>query len=75
MGYQIAQINVGRIVAAMDSAAMHGFAARLDEINALAERMPGFVWRLTSAGGNDATSIHGLRRPVPADQHVGLGVD
>ncbi len=75
MDYQIAQINIGRIVDTMDSVAMHGFAARLDEINALAESMPGFVWRLTSDSGNDATSIHGLRRPLPAHQHVGLGVD
>lgn len=31
---------------------MADFMARLDEVNALAERSPGFVWRLMGAGGN-----------------------
>jgi hypothetical protein len=34
-----------------------GFVARLEEINALAESSPGFVWRLKTAEG-DATSLH-----------------
>ena len=35
---------------------MAGFEARLEEINALADRSLGFVWRLQSEEG-DATSI------------------
>lgn len=31
---------------------MADFVARLDEVNALAERSPGFVWRLKGASGN-----------------------
>jgi Domain of unknown function (DUF3291) len=31
---------------------MAGFVGRLDEINALADRSPGFVWRLQTAAGN-----------------------
>ena len=31
---------------------MAGFVARLDEINALADRSPGFVWRLQTEEGN-----------------------
>ncbi len=31
---------------------MAGFVARLDEINALADRSPGFVWRLQTEQGN-----------------------
>lgn len=31
---------------------MAGFVARLAEINALADRSPGFVWRLQTAEGN-----------------------
>jgi hypothetical protein len=54
--YQLAQLNVGRAVAALDDAQMHGFMSRLDEINALAEASPGFVWRLKSDAGN-ATDI------------------
>ena len=52
-GWEIAQLNVGRAVAPMDAAPMAGFMARLDEINALAERSPGFVWRLQGESGNN----------------------
>lgn len=54
--YQLAQINIAKAAAALDSALMAGFMARLDEINALAERARGFIWRLQSDAG-DATSI------------------
>ena len=48
----IAQVNIGRIKGAMDGPIMAGFAARLNEINALADRSPGFVWRLQTPEGN-----------------------
>ena len=51
--WEIAQLNVGRAVAPLDEAPMAGFMARLDEINALAERSPGFVWRLKGDSGNN----------------------
>lgn len=35
---------------------MKGFAGRLDEINALADKSPGFIWRLQTKDG-DATAI------------------
>src|SRR6478735_7759283 len=56
-GFEIAQLNVGRAVGAMDGAEMADFVARLDEINALAEASPGFVWRLQGDNGN-ATALH-----------------
>ena len=56
MPYQLAQINIGRAVAPMDDPRMAEFMAQLDEINALADRAPGFVWRLQSNSGN-ATDI------------------
>lgn len=52
----LAQVNIGRILAAMDSPVMAEFKANLDPINALAEGSPGFVWRLQSDSGN-ATDI------------------
>jgi hypothetical protein len=55
--YHLAQLNIGRIVAPMDSETMYGFASRLDEINALADAADGFVWRLQTEEGN-ATTIH-----------------
>ena len=36
-GFQLAELNVGRMVAPVESEALSGFVARLDEINALAE--------------------------------------
>lgn len=50
--YRIAQLNVARAVAPLEDARMADFVARLDEVNALAERSPGFVWRLKGASGN-----------------------
>jgi Domain of unknown function (DUF3291) len=49
---QIAQVNIGRMKAALEDPVMAGFVARLDEINALADRSPGFVWRLQTSEGN-----------------------
>ncbi len=54
--YNLAQINVAKALADMDSPVMEGFVARLDEINALADQAPGFVWRLQTEEG-DATSL------------------
>ena len=38
--------------APLESPVMAGFVARLDEINALADRSAGFVWRLQTEAGN-----------------------
>jgi hypothetical protein len=54
--YQLAQINVGRTLAPLDDPQLAGFVDRLDEINALADRSPGFVWRLQGESGN-ATDV------------------
>ena len=54
--FHLAQINVANTRAPMDDPRMAGFVAQLDEINALADRAPGFVWRLQSDSGN-ATDI------------------
>lgn len=54
--YHLAQINVGRFVAPIGNPRMRGFVSQLDPINALADRSPGFIWRLQSEIGN-ATNI------------------
>lgn len=56
MSYQLAQINIARMLAPLDDPIMAEFVARLPDINALAEGAPGFVWRLTTPAG-DATAI------------------
>jgi heme-degrading monooxygenase HmoA len=59
----LAQINIGRIKAPFDDPSMAGFVNRLADINALADRTPGFVWRLQTDEGN-ATSL----RPFDDDR-------
>ena len=63
--YHIAQINIARMVAPLDSPAMADFVSRLAEINALADRAPGFVWRLQTPEG-DATYL----RPFDDDRII-----
>jgi Domain of unknown function (DUF3291) len=50
--HHLAQVNIARMKAPLDSPVMEGFVARLDEINALADRHAGFVWRLQTPEGN-----------------------
>ena len=67
--YQLAQVNMGRIKAPLDSEVMRGFMSRLNEINALADCSPGFVWRLQTTEGN-ATYF----RPYPEDDRILLNM-
>src|SRR5918993_1239310 len=53
---QLAQINIARMLAPMDSPVMRDFIDNLDIINALAEGSPGFIWRLKD-DSNNATSV------------------
>ncbi len=48
----IAQVNIARMRAPLESPVMSGFVERLDEINRLADGSPGFVWRLQTEAGN-----------------------
>ena len=63
-GQHLAQLNVGYARHPLDDPRIAPFMENLDRINALAERSPGFVWRLQSDGGN-ATDI-----PVPGDARM-----
>jgi hypothetical protein len=68
--HHLAQLNVGRLREPLDAAGSAGFVAALRPVNALADTSPGFVWRLTDEGGQDATSI----RPEGDDLIVNLSV-
>lgn len=59
----LAQMNIAQAKDSMESETMRGFAKRLDEINALADKSPGFVWRLQTEDG-DATSIQAFEDPM-----------
>lgn len=63
MQYQLAQVNIAKARAALDQPLMQGFVEQLEHINALAERSPGFVWRLQDDSG-DATAIQLFDDPL-----------
>ena len=52
----LAQVNIAKMLAPIDSPIMADFVAKLDEINTLAESSEGFVWRLKGED-NNATAI------------------
>jgi uncharacterized protein DUF3291 len=54
--FHLAQFNVARLVAPLDSPELAGFVAQLGAINALAEAAPGFLWRFQTDAG-DATAL------------------
>ena len=55
--WALAQINVARLVAPEGDPVVQPFFDALDSINALADRSPGFLWRLEGYGGN-ATDLN-----------------
>lgn len=60
--WHLAQINIGRTIVPLDDPAMAEFIAALDPVNALADRSPGFVWRLQDDSGH-ATNIRAFDDP------------
>lgn len=69
MRFHLAQVNIGRFRAPIDSPVMEGFRRQLDPINALADATPGFVWRLQTEDGN-ATAI----RPYEGDDLMAINM-
>jgi heme-degrading monooxygenase HmoA len=61
--HHLAQVNVALLRAPLDGPELAGFVALLEPINALADRSPGFVWRLQTEDG-DATAV----RPFDDDR-------
>jgi len=50
--YHLAQVNIALPLAPLDSEQLHGFVSRIEEINDLAEKTTGFIWRLKGEGDN-----------------------
>ena len=68
MTMHLAQLNIGRLKGGKDDPRMVDFFANLDRINAVAERMPGFVWRLKDET-NNATAM-----TAPGDETVAVNL-
>lgn len=69
MKWHLAQVNIGRFIKPVEDPANADFANALDQVNALAEASPGFVWRLTG-DGNNATDI----KPFPDDPNMAINM-
>jgi hypothetical protein len=54
--YELAQVNIARLKAPLDSPRLKDFVDALDPVNADADAADGFVWRLQSDSGN-ATDV------------------
>ncbi len=48
----LAEVNIARLAYPIDDPRVADFVDRLDTVNAIAERSPGFVWRLKDDAGN-----------------------
>lgn len=62
--FHLAQMNTARFRHPMDHPDMAGFVEMLDPLNHQADSAPGFLWRLTDEGSNDATSITYYEDPL-----------
>ena len=61
--FHLAQFNIAHMLGPIESSIMADFVAQLDAVNALAEATPGFVWRLQTDDGGDATEIRAYENP------------
>jgi len=69
MIYRIAQVNVARLRAPLDSVELTDFVAALAPVNASADQAPGFLWRLQTEDGN-STSIRAFEWDVAGSAGV-----
>ncbi|WP_086668188.1 DUF3291 domain-containing protein [Lentzea kentuckyensis] len=56
MTHELAQVNISRLLAPLDSPLLKEFVDALDPVNAVADAAPGFRWRMQTEDGN-ATSM------------------
>ena len=56
MSFDLAQVNVSRLLGPLDSPLLAEFMAALDEVNASGDVADGFLWRMQTEDGN-ATAV------------------
>lgn len=54
--FHLAQVNIARLAAPLDSETLRPFVEQLDPVNAAADESEGFIWRLQTDAG-DATAL------------------
>ena len=68
--FHLAQFNTARLRLPLDDPAMAEFVAGFDLMNSLADRSPGFVWRIADEETGDASAI----RPIAPDMIITMSV-
>ena len=68
----LAQLNIGELLYPAEDPRMEGFTGRIETINALADRSPGFVWRMVD--DSDLDGALDLRMPGSADMLLNMSV-
>ncbi|MDG4649088.1 DUF3291 domain-containing protein [Roseibacterium sp. SDUM158017] len=63
-GHHVAQLNVGQLWHPLDDPRTAGFTDNAGKVNAIADRSPGFVWRLVEDG---QASLRDGVTPYPGD--------
>ena len=71
--HHLAQLNIARALAPLDSELLAPFVAAIDEVNALADTAPGFCWRLQDPE-SDLPGAVGIRAYDDPDMIVNLSV-
>ena len=61
-GHCLAELNIGLAFDDLDTPTMADFMKALDKVNRIADRSPGFVWRLQDEAGN-ATGVKYSENP------------
>jgi len=68
--FHLAQFNIARLAAPIEAAESAEFRNALDQINALAEASPGFIWRATGAGFDAEAPAHDIDPMILANLSV-----
>ena len=57
-GHHLAELNIGMAMDDLDTPTMAGFMDAFEKVNSIADRSPGFVWRLQNEAGNATGAKH-----------------
>ncbi|MDX2005604.1 MAG: DUF3291 domain-containing protein [Meiothermus sp.] len=68
--YHLAQFNIAKMNAPLETEIMREFREGLEPMNALAERSPGYIWHLRGENGSSSSDI----RPYGEDILINLSV-
>lgn len=64
MEFNFAELNVARLLHPLDAPDNAEFVAALDAVNLIAERTPGFVWRLQGDAGESSSYVTAYDDPL-----------